>query len=341
MKHLRSFLLFSRQVTSASSTLESNVKSAVQIAQISLRVPLLLVAALSPTLFGQVINHPDCNDPDAHDIACTEPTRAIIQDLYVSGYPYYIGHAEPTVLFFSTNAGSGNNMQWKLTLPSTDPTPTQNGTATANFELSIVNWVGLSLCDPNSAPGGACTPNSDANGTTAGSAFLELQFFPPGPSGCSDTTKWCVLLHINTAENFNSFQKTNCAEPTTAVFLTTNGSPGGPQLSFNNGDTLIVTLQDTTNGLQATVNDVTTSTSGSMVASGANGFQHNANKTDCTFTPFNFHPEFATASQGLEHRGPTSSRMSRSITRSGIGNYARTRHAARSHRSQMGQGGPM
>ena len=260
---------------------------------------LLLSTILSPKIYGQVIYEPDCNDPDAHDLACTEPTGALIHASQANGYPYYIGHAEPTVLFFSTTAASGNNMQWKLKLPATDPNPNQSGTQTANFELSIVNWVGLSLCDPNSKPYGPCTPLSDANGTTAGSAFLELQFFPPGPSGCADTSKWCVLLHINTWEDNNSVQTMGCQEPTTAVFLTTNGAPGGTQLAMNNGDAVIVTLIDTANGLQATVNDTTTSTTGSMVASSANGFKHNANLTDCSTTGFDFHAEFATASQGL------------------------------------------
>ena len=260
---------------------------------------LLMGAILSPRVFGQVIYQPDCNDPDARDVACTEPTRALIDSAQANGYPYYIGHAEPTVLVFSTTPASGNNMQWKLKLPATDPTPNQSGTQTANFELSVVNWVGLSLCDPNSKPYGPCTPLSDANGTTAGSAFLELQFFPPGPSGCKDTSKWCVLLHINTWEDNNTVQTMGCQEPTTAVFLTTNGSPGGTQLAMNNGDTVIVTLIDTANGLQATVNDTTTSTTGSMIASSANGFKHNANLTDCTTTGFDFHAEFATASQGL------------------------------------------
>jgi HYR domain len=35
-----------------------------------------------------------------------------------------------------------------------------------------------------------------------------------------------------------------------------------------------------------------------MVASGANGFVHNANQTDCTTAPFNFHAMYATASPG-------------------------------------------
>ena len=257
-----------------------------------------LTALFSLPAFGQVIYEQDCNDPDAHDLNCTEPSKAIIWDAQANGYKYYVGHAEPTTLFYSGAGASGNNMQWKFTLPTTDPNPNQSGTNVANFELYSTFWIGLALCDPNSNPFGPCTSLSDANNpATAGSAFLELQFYPPGIN-CSSSSQWCVNLHINTLENNNAFQKTNCLEPTTAVYVTTNGTPGGTQLAMNNGDTIVVTIQDTANGLKAIVTDLTTSTSGTMVASGANGFVHNANTTDCSTAPFDFHAEFATAAQG-------------------------------------------
>ncbi len=41
------------------------------------------------------------------------------------GYKY-VGHDEPSNLFYSNVAGSGNNNQWRLKLPS-DPTPKSNG----------------------------------------------------------------------------------------------------------------------------------------------------------------------------------------------------------------------
>src|ERR1700691_2511909 len=85
----------------------------------------LLCSTLSPKVFGQVINIPDCNAPGANDIACTEPTKALIYAAHAQGYPNYIGHAEPTMLFYSTAPASGNNMQWKVQLPSTDPNPNQ------------------------------------------------------------------------------------------------------------------------------------------------------------------------------------------------------------------------
>jgi plastocyanin len=266
-----------------------------------IRFPLLCLTALmacTTTMIGQTIYEPDCNDPDAHDFACAEPTRAIVQDLQNKGYPYYIGHAEPAAEFFDTTGTSGYNMQWKLRLPATDPQPTQNGSSVANFELFITYWLGLALCDPNSLPFGNCIPDSDAQPSEfPGAAFLELQFFPPGIN-CSNGSRWCVLLHINTLETNSTDQILNCFEPTTAAWLTTNGQPSGTQLAMNTGDELLITLRDTANGLRAEVDDLTTSSTGSMVASGANGFVHNANQTDCTTAPFDFHPLYATASPG-------------------------------------------
>lgn len=265
--------------------------------------------AISPSAFGvtRASYIPDCNDPDAHDIGCLEPTKALIQQAHASGYPYYIGHDEPTAEFFSTQGTSGYNMQWKFQLPATDPAPAQDGSSVANFELYPALWMGLALCDGNSYPYGPCNPRSDTNNpATAGAAFMELQFYPPGstsgpthfnPGSCS-TTQWCADLHINTYQDKTDVQKMTCLEPTTHAFITTDGTPGGPRLLMNNGDTILVTIHDTLNGVQTDVTDLTTGATGSMVASGANGFVHNANQTDCTTTAFDFHAMYATASPG-------------------------------------------
>ena len=257
---------------------------------------MLVSVVMSPRAFGQ--NLPDCNDPDAYDPNCIHPRQDLIDDAHADGYPYYIGHAEPSLLFFSTTGTSGYNMRWKFSLPATDPSPTQNGSSVANFELYSAFWIGLALCDPNSNPFGACTAVSDANNpATAGAAFLELQFYPPGsPFGGCSNTQWCVRLHINTFQNINATQKKNCLEPTTQAYVTTDGTPAGPKLLMNNGDTIVVTITDTPNGLRTDVTDG--GATGFMVASGANGFVHNANQTDCTTAPFNFRAMYATASPG-------------------------------------------
>jgi hypothetical protein len=98
----------------------------------------------------------------------------------------YVGHDEPSVKFISSQAGSGNTFTYGMRL-SRDPAraPTASGSVTKYAELSIAPWFGLPMCDPNSYPQNPCTPLSDSNTglgapADAGSAFMELQFYPPG-----------------------------------------------------------------------------------------------------------------------------------------------------------------
>jgi hypothetical protein len=97
---------------------------------------------------------------------------------YGRGYDngHYVGHDEPSIGFIATVPHSGNNVQWELTLPRERPLP-----ATQSFENFIAFWLAMALCDPGSFPNGACIPDSDENTPfLAGSAFLEMQFYPPG-----------------------------------------------------------------------------------------------------------------------------------------------------------------
>ncbi|MGH9638061.1 MAG: hypothetical protein ACRD72_24760, partial [Candidatus Angelobacter sp.] len=114
---------------------------------------------------------------------------------------HYIGHDEPSLQFLSNAPGSGSNVQWQLTLPRERPLP-----ATQTLENQVAFWFSSALCDPNSFPNGACIPASDSNDpNAAGSAFLEMQFYPPGNPpfinniSC-DFTHWCASLHINSLE---------------------------------------------------------------------------------------------------------------------------------------------
>ncbi|HET8629895.1 MAG TPA: hypothetical protein VFL91_20940, partial [Thermomicrobiales bacterium] len=101
---------------------------------------------------------------------------------------HYIGHDEPSVKFISNAPGSGNTMTYFMQLAK-DPAapPTATGPAVTDYaELSPAPWFGLPLCDPKSYPQNRCAPDSDTNTggisdpNAAGSAFMELQFYPPG-----------------------------------------------------------------------------------------------------------------------------------------------------------------
>ncbi len=74
-------------------------------------------------------------------------------------------------------------------------------------------------------------------------------------------------------------------------------TPNAETLLMNQGDSLKLTIKDTTNGVLTRVVDQTTGKSGFMIASAANGFQ-SLNVNTCAPTNFNFHPEFSTARFG-------------------------------------------
>ena len=228
---------------------------------------------------------------------------------------HYVGRDEPSTQFNSNIPGSGNNMQYTLVLPRDHPLPT-----TQTFENLPAFWFSLAMCDPFSFPQGTCTPDSDTNNLfIAGSAFVELQFFPPGFAPFNtqiscDATHWCAALNIDSLECITDLGcNPSCTEPVNFSFLETNGVPPGPPgpaaqtsatftpdantLLMNQGDVLSVTLFDTANGLETFINDLTTHQSGFMVASADNGFT-NTNPLTCAPTPFNFHPEYSTARFG-------------------------------------------
>jgi hypothetical protein len=72
--------------------------------------------------------------------------------------------------------------------------------------------------------------------------------------------------------------------------------PNKQTLMMNPGDTLAVTIRDTPPGMLTAIRDLTTHQTGFMVASAKNRFM-NTNFKTCDGTPFNFHPEYSTASQ--------------------------------------------
>ncbi|HVA60361.1 MAG TPA: hypothetical protein VNG13_07465 [Mycobacteriales bacterium] len=255
---------------------------------------------------------------------------------------WYIGHEEPTIQFLSTAPGTGDNVTWRQQLPL-EPTvaPTDNSPAnpvTHSFELTVAPWFSMMMCDPNSYLETPCNPQSDTNATSyggegGGSAFMEMQFYPPGSPpfinaiSCDDT-HWCAALTIDSLEATNNFAYINpaCTEPVNFGFIerdtaanNDNPAPSGPPspqladastfipdggtLLMNPNDQLSVHMYDAqvpgersgTNAFKVVVDDLTTGQTGSMQASAANGFM-NTNYVTCAGTAFNFQPEFNTAS---------------------------------------------
>ena len=178
----------------------------------------------------------------------------------ISSGSTYVGHDEPSALFYSNKPGSGNSYISYLTLPKDPPTlPNQQGTGgTFNFQLHPAFWYGMAMCDTQSAPEftNQCTPDTDKNifdsadpkakdymGKHPGVAFMEMQFYPPGwapfnlPGGVRcDARKWCGALNIDSfSEDQNTGIDNNAAclntvglEPVNFVFITKNGVAQAP-----------------------------------------------------------------------------------------------------------------
>lgn len=285
------------------------------------------------------VNNLDCNGwsakyksirPAMKEL-CTDPI-AINQNGQASRFidnGWYVGHDEPSVKFISSAPGSANAMTYVMRLavdPKAAPTTSPNGRTVSDYaELSPAPWFGLPICDPRSYPQNRCTPDSDSNAGAinnprdAGSAFMELQFYPPGftpwidgPS--CDATHYCAALNIDSLECTFGFAScnANCVEPVNFAFLQRDGVPAGPPspqltnlstltpnnetLLMNQGDELVVSIRDTQDGLLTRVNDLSTHQSGYMVASAANGFM-DTNINNCHGRPFSFHAEYNSAQQ--------------------------------------------
>jgi hypothetical protein len=250
----------------------------------------------------------------------------------------YVGHDEPSVLYYSNHHGAGNSNKWSLTLPK-DPSPAVVPGRSWSFQLTPAFWFGMAMCDTQSYPQqvSTCAPDSNSNITPLaqhpGTAFTELQFYPPGwvkqfNSQSCDARDWCAALNIDSLSqdpvNGTRINST-CAgqilggtEYVNFAFLTRSGKPIGPPnpLQFDPatsgnptrsagvmfmrpGDHISVTMHDTANGLTTILRDHTTGVSGSMTASAANGFgqiQAAPTGTSCTEIPYNFHPMYSTSS---------------------------------------------
>ena len=258
----------------------------------------------------------------------------------------YVGHDEPSILFYSNEAGSGNSNVWHLQIPREPPTiPRQNSLAsgTWNFQLHPAFWFGMAMCDTQSYPNvsSTCAADSDANiknssdpnspdyvGKHAGTAFMELQFYPPGYiqqfTGFSCAARqWCSALTIDglsdgltQSNNADCFHRAG-EEYVNFAYLTLSGVPQGPPdplnfdfvgsgqpgpsvLYMNPGDRITVSIHDSLVGLVTTVVDNTTGQTGSMTASVTNGFGHpkfQPDATTCSDEAYAYHPMYSTSSE--------------------------------------------
>jgi hypothetical protein len=209
-----------------------------------------------------------------------------------------------------------------LTLCDTESSPEYTKKCTPDSDAN--NLVGL---DPR---------RPDYIGKHPGNAYMELQFYGPGyvPQfegfGCS-ATQYCAAMTIDSLsldQNKNVGNNAACdnyilggIEPINWAYVTKSGhtqAPADPlftgtfanpnlaavtpdytkDLMMNPGDQVIVHMHDTTEGLRIDLTDTTTSQSGSMTASIANGFAHVLYKPGaqkCRSEPYAFHPEYSTA----------------------------------------------
>jgi hypothetical protein len=249
-------------------------------------------------------------------IDCSNGGRFLCTELFdsekVFGEGHYVGHDEPSVLFDSDTAGSGNQMMYMGQLPKEPPVSNVPGAKNYDFQYYAAIWFGMAMCDTQSYPElvNTCVPDSNVNAVDPkkspyhpGAAYMELQFYAPGYVDqwngftCS-ATQWCVALTIDSLslnpitgqDNNHSCESRVGEEYVNFAYLTHDGKPQGPpnpvdftpaasgnpnhakDLFLNQGDTFSLTMHDTAHGLQAVVHDSTTGESGSMTASAANGF---------------------------------------------------------------------
>lgn len=184
-------------------------------------------------------------------------------------------------------------------------------------------------CKPDSDENIFASPDPNSPkyiGKHPGVAFLEMQFYPPGWLVGFTPDKYAASLHINSdsakalGPNGQVLNNGACLasvgqETTVFALLTLDGksqAPADPQnhdpakfavipgetFLMNPGDTIIVTIRDTEDGLLTEAFDVNTGQRGSMTASIADGFAQivfDPTATTCTSRPYAYHPMYATS----------------------------------------------
>jgi len=295
--------------------------------------PLAQASAAPPAASASALARPAHINCAQGRFSCTE-----VQDSEQAfGEGHYVGHDEPSLLFYSQKPGSGNQMRYQYDLPKDPPANRVNGRS-YNFQLQIASWFGMAMCDTQSYPETvkSCRPDSDTNIKAAsdpkhpGTAFMEMQFYPPGwvpfqyATSCS-AKSWCAALTIDSYSlnpvtgkaNNNACLNSVGIEPVNFAFITRNGKPQAPpnpahatlatytpnpkrDLFMAGGDRITVTMHDTAHGLRVQLADQTSGQSGFMTASAANGFgqiKFDPSGTTCKSMPYDFHPMYSTSSE--------------------------------------------
>jgi hypothetical protein len=172
----------------------------------------------------------------------------------------YYGHDEPQLGFFSHRHGSGNSLVYTIRLPREPAVlPRQDGSGGKwNFMLRSAFWLGMTLCDTQSAPapGTPCRPDSDSNNFTSlnptspryigkhpGGAFMELQWYSPSwveqfdGFGCT-AHQYCAAMTIDSLPlnmNTNVSNNADCnnffavgPEPINWAYVTRSGRSQAP-----------------------------------------------------------------------------------------------------------------
>lgn len=184
-----------------------------------------------------------------------------------------------------------------------------------------------------------CTPDTDDNifddpdpnsnkyiGHHPGSAVLEVFLYPPGYWSQGSATQYAAVLGVGNYQVKDPggiLNNTACqnlgfgAGSLNFAVITVDGVSQAPADPLNNdpnkyatipgktflmnpGDHLAVKIQDTPDGVQVIIRDLTTQQTGSMTASVANGFAHivfDPSATTCTSRPYAFHPMYSTSSE--------------------------------------------
>ena len=118
------------------------------------------------------------NSSKHYTLNCAESSLCTEVDNYKQVFHnYYVGHDEPSVLFYSNTPGAGNHMRYNLTLPKEPPTANPNAVNKSyTFELNGAIWFGMAICDTQSYPEqvSTCPADSDKNIQQAFAQVIEI-----------------------------------------------------------------------------------------------------------------------------------------------------------------------